>query len=228
MADTRRLRSRSATRATSAASGTLTRINAYGMKAAKIRRSTAQVASALLAPAPVASLVLLFAASRSTTTAMQFGMVASVAIGSAVLLPRLSIEYGVLRGWLSEPTLPRREERPLQLAIATACVVASIALVQLAGASAAVVVSLYAMAIVLGIALGVTFVWKISLHVAALAGAVIITSHLLGMGCVLLIPLVVVVAWSRLELGEHTLAQVGAGAVIGVVGSTQAYLLAAM
>jgi hypothetical protein len=59
-----------------------------------------------------------------------------------------------------------------------------------------------------------------------MAGAVIIVSQLLGAICIVLVPLVVLVAWSRLELREHTLAQVSAGVVVGVVGSMQAYLLA--
>jgi hypothetical protein len=196
--------------------------------AAEVRRSTAHTASALLAPAPVASAVLLIAASRSTSGYGDFGVVAAVAIGCAVLLPRLCIEMGVQRGWLSEPHLPRREERAFPLAIAAVSVVTAILVVQLVGSGQAIVASLYAMGFVLAIALGITFVWKISLHVAAMAGAVIITGHLLGMACVLLVPLVAVVAWSRLELGEHTLAQVGGGAVVGAVGSAQAYLLTAM
>jgi hypothetical protein len=193
---------------------------------AEIRHWTAHVASTLLAPAPVASLVLVVAAARSTTRSMDFGLIAAVAIGCAVLLPRLYIEYGVHRGWLSHPHLPRREQRALPLAIGAVSVLTAVLLVHIAGGAQAMVESLYAMAFVLSIALGVTFVWKISLHVAAMAGAVIIIGQLLGAACILLLPLVVLVAWSRLELREHTLAQVGAGAVVGVVGSAQAYLMA--
>jgi hypothetical protein len=192
---------------------------------ATIRRWTAHVASALLAPAPVASLVLLVAAARSATRSAEFGVSASIAIGCAVLLPRLSIEFGVQHGWLSRPHLPRRKERPLPIAIAAVSVLAAIALVHVAGGGQIIVESLYAMAFVLLIALGVTFIWKISLHVAAMAGAVIITGQLFGTACVLLVPLVVLVAWSRVELREHTLAQVGGGALVGVLGSAQAYLL---
>jgi hypothetical protein len=193
---------------------------------APIRRWTAHVASASLAPAPVASLVLLVAAARSATRSAEFGTFAAVAIGCAVLLPRLYIEFGVQRGWLSQRHLPRREERALPLAIAALSVLAAIVLVHMTGGGQAIVESLYAMASVLAIALGVTFVWKISLHVAAMAGAVIITSQLFGAACILLVPLVLLVAWSRVELREHTLAQVGGGALIGVLGSAQAYLLA--
>jgi hypothetical protein len=179
-----------------------------------------------LAPAPVASLVLLIAAARSTTSAMEFAFIAVVVIGWAVLLPRLCIEYGVQRGWLSQPQLPRREERGLPLVVGMVSVIAAILFAQMAGAAHALIESLYAMAFVLAIALVVTLVSKVSLHVAAMAGAVIIISQLLGAICILLVPLVVLVAWSRLELQEHTLAQVSAGAVVGVVGSAQAYLLA--
>jgi hypothetical protein len=179
----------------------------------------------LLAPAPVASLILLIAAERGATRSAEFGVSASIAIGCAVLLPRLYIEFGVHRGWLSRPHLPRRKERALPLTIAAVSVLTAIALVHIAGGGQAIVESLAAMAFVLVIALGVTFVWKISLHVAAMAGAVIITSQLFGAACIVLVPLVVLVAWSRVELREHTLAQVGGGALVGVLGSAQPYLL---
>jgi hypothetical protein len=105
-------------------------------------------------------------------------------------------------------------------------VLATILLVHIAGGAQVIVESLYAMGFVLCIALGVTVRWKISLHVAAMTGAVIIVSQIFGAACILMLPLVVLVAWSRLELREHTLAQVGAGAIVGLVGSAQAYLLA--
>jgi hypothetical protein len=181
-----------------------------------------------LGPAPVASAVLLIAASRGTPGSSEFGIVAALAIGCAVLLPRLYIDFGVHRGWFSDPNLPRREERMLPLAIGAACVLAAMLLVHVAGGGEATLKSLSAMAFVLAIALCVTRVWKISIHVAAMAGAVIITIHLLGIACMLLVPLVLVVAWSRLELGEHTLPQVGAGAVVGIVGSAEAYWLMPM
>jgi glucan phosphoethanolaminetransferase (alkaline phosphatase superfamily) len=197
------------------------------VSAADIRHRTARGASTVLAPAPVAGLVLLIAAARSTSTSAEFGIIAAVAIGWAVLLPRLCIEYGVQRGWWSQSHLPRRQERALPLAVGAVCVVTAILLVQVAGAPRAVTASLGAMACVLAIALIATMIWKVSLHAAAMAGAVVIVSQLLGAMCILLVPLVVLVAWSRLELREHTLAQVGAGVVVGVVGSMQAYLLGA-
>jgi hypothetical protein len=196
------------------------------MTAAGIRCWIARAASTVLAPAPVAGLVLLIAAARTTTRSSEFSVIAAVAIGCGVLFPRLCIEYGVRRGWFSNPDLSRRQERALPLAIGAVSVMAAILLVHIAGGAQAVVDSLYAMAFVLAIGLGVTFIWKVSLHVAAMTGAVIILGQLLGAVCVLLVPLVILVAWSRLELREHTLAQVGAGAVVGLVGTAQAYLLA--
>jgi membrane-associated phospholipid phosphatase len=147
-------------------------------------------------------------------------------ISCAVLLPTLCIEYGVRRGWLSQRCLPRREERALPVAIAIMSVLAAVLLVHRTGGDHKLLDSLYAMAFVLSNALGVTLVWKISLHVAALAGAVVIIGQLVGAACLLLVPFVALVAWSRVELREHTLAQVGGGALVGVLGCAQAYLLA--
>jgi hypothetical protein len=143
-----------------------------------------------------------------------------------VLLPTFCIWYGVRRGWLTRNWLARRQERPVPLLIAILSVIAAVLLVQLNRGSQHVLESLYAMAFVLAIALAVTLVWKISIHVAVLAGAVVIIGQLFGASCIVLMPLVVLVAWSRVELREHTLAQVGGGVVVGVIGSVQPYLLA--
>jgi hypothetical protein len=191
-----------------------------------LRRTTACLLSACLAPAPVASLVLIAAAAASATPGTQAVVSAAVAIGCAVIVPTICIRYGVRRGWLTRCWLPRREERPLPLLIGVLSVGGAAALVQVNRGGQQVLESLYAMAFVLMMALAVTLVWKISLHVAALTGAVVIIGQLFGAACILLVPLVVLVAWSRVELDEHTLAQVGGGALVGILGSLQPYLLA--
>jgi membrane-associated phospholipid phosphatase len=67
----------------------------------------------------------------------------------------------------------------------------------------------------------VTLWWKLSLHAAAASGTVAILALSFGPALTLAVPLVAVVAWSRVRLGDHTPAQTVAGAILGaLVGST--------
>jgi membrane-associated phospholipid phosphatase len=63
----------------------------------------------------------------------------------------------------------------------------------------------------------VNLFWKISLHTAFITGAaalLFILYGLVSLACIALIPLV---AWARMELNQHTLAQVIAGGLLSVI-----------
>jgi hypothetical protein len=59
--------------------------------------------------------------------------------------------------------------------------------------------------------------WKISAHVMGLTGPVTALFPVIGTGVLWFLPLVIVLGWSRIRLEAHTLAQVCAGAIAGVV-----------
>ena len=59
--------------------------------------------------------------------------------------------------------------------------------------------------------------WKISVHTAFLSSAVVVLTVVLGGQAAWVFVLLPLVGWSRLTLKMHTLAQVIAGAVLGVV-----------
>lgn len=62
----------------------------------------------------------------------------------------------------------------------------------------------------------VNFYWKISLHTAFVAGTATIFAIVIGGWGALALVLLPAVGWSRWSLGQHTLAQVTAGAVVAV------------
>ena len=70
--------------------------------------------------------------------------------------------------------------------------------------------------IVIGTVLVVTLYWKISVHAAGAAGVATLVTALVGAPTVAFLP-VLLVAWSRLYLGRHTLSQVAAGGLLGAV-----------
>jgi membrane-associated phospholipid phosphatase len=71
----------------------------------------------------------------------------------------------------------------------------------------------------------VTHWWKISLHSAVAGGAAAMLFLLYGPLSLVLVPVVVLIAWSRVAVGDHTVAQVIAGAVIGPLLGGVVFLL---
>jgi membrane-associated phospholipid phosphatase len=67
----------------------------------------------------------------------------------------------------------------------------------------------------LGIILWITVYWKISVHAAGAAAVATLVLTVLDTSKALSVMPVLLVAWSRLYLGRHTLAQVLAGGMLG-------------
>jgi membrane-associated phospholipid phosphatase len=64
---------------------------------------------------------------------------------------------------------------------------------------------------------GINLVWKISLHTAFMAGAAAILVMVYGATAAWVVILLPPLAWARMTLGQHTLAQVIAGALVAAV-----------
>ena len=63
----------------------------------------------------------------------------------------------------------------------------------------------------------VTLWWKISVHAAIAAGAATVLPLVFGPALLTVGPLVTLIAWSRVQVGDHTPAQVLAGIALGIV-----------
>jgi membrane-associated phospholipid phosphatase len=77
----------------------------------------------------------------------------------------------------------------------------------------------------LAVALAITLVWKISIHTAVAAGAVVVLALVFGPALLVLAPLVALSGWARVEVGDHTPAQVLAGAAVGAAVAGAAFPL---
>lgn len=64
---------------------------------------------------------------------------------------------------------------------------------------------------------GITAWWKISMHSAVAAGAVVILAVIYHPVCWALMVLVAAISWSRVQIRDHTTAQVTLGALVGAV-----------
>ncbi|WP_367129824.1 hypothetical protein [Saccharothrix sp. HUAS TT1] len=199
------------------------------------RESVARVVTEVLAPwVLVLGLPLLVAweATGSIGEGLLWGLVVGVT-GSVV--PMAVVVRGARRGRWEGHHVTNREGRLVPLLVVAGSLGVGIAALVLGGAPRAMVALALAMFLSLLLCLVVTFVlpvngargWKVSFHAAVAAGAVAILAITYGPWVLLAAPLVALVAWSRVVLGDHTKPQVIIGSVMGaVVGGLAFHLLA--
>lgn len=108
-----------------------------------------------------------------------------------------------------------REQRPRILANAIASITFLLVLLVALGAPGELIRLVTAGVVGLVSVTLVTLFWKISIHVAVVAGSVSTLIILFGWPLLALIPIVALTAWSRVTLRNHTLSQVIAGTLLG-------------
>ncbi|MCO6009367.1 hypothetical protein NE236_30785 [Actinoallomurus purpureus] len=143
----------------------------------------------------------------------------------ASLAPMAVIVTGVIRRRFSDHHLTAHEDRKVPLIIALVLVTAGIAALAAAGAPRDVVAVEAAMLAGLLVTIPITRVWKISFHTGVAAATTAILTVVYGPWLLLTLPVVVLIGWSRVRLAHHTPAQVIAGAPVGAVAATVAFLL---
>jgi len=149
---------------------------------------------------------------------------AGVYVGLAILTPLLYLVWLVRRGRVTDLDVQLRRQRTGPLVFTLAC--AGVAwLVLVLGAAPSPMVALGgAVLLQLAVIFAITLRWKISVHSAAAAGVSTLIWSLMGTPLPLLIA-VPLIAWSRVRLGRHTVAQTVAGALLGTAVFTTAFFV---
>ncbi len=181
------------------------------------RLRVARLVGELLSPPPILVVLALMVAWDSSPTpgmAVLWGAIAAV---FASVLPYALILRGVRRGRLSDKNISLREQRIRFGVVAITSILTGLAMLVTFDAPAAMVALLASIAV--GVACGwvITLWWKISVHAAIAAGATTVLLVVFGPALLAAWPLVAVIAWSRVQVGDHTPAQVLAGVALGVV-----------
>ncbi|GGS49953.1 hypothetical protein [Actinokineospora fastidiosa] len=149
-----------------------------------------------------------------------------VALFSSVL-PMLFIIRGARAGRWDGHHVRDREHRTVPLLVGLASTAVGVAILVLADAPRDVLALSAAMIATLAVCIAVTRFWKISLHAAVSGGAVAMVTLLYGpWSLLLLLAPLALVCWSRVVLGDHTAAQVVAGAITGPLVGGVVFLLA--
>ncbi|MFD4795093.1 hypothetical protein [Streptomyces anulatus] len=137
------------------------------------------------------------------------------AILFAAALPMAYIKYGMRRGMWADRHVGQRQRRILLIPVIMASVGAGIGGMLWLDAPDQMLALVVAMLATLAVLLPVTAFWKISVHTAVAAGALAMLAATYSPAFWAAAPLVAVIAWSRIALRDHTLAQTIAGAAAG-------------
>ncbi|MEH1014854.1 phosphoesterase PA-phosphatase [Micromonospora sp. CPCC 206060] len=174
----------------------------------------ARLVTEFTAPAVLATLLLVVIGWHSTPggTGLAWGLFAAL---FASVIPFAYIVGGVRRGRLTDHHVGVREQRRLPLLVGLASVLAGLLALTLLGAPGPVraLVTAGAVGLLVGAVLGPR--WKMSVHVAVATGAAAVLVLVFGPGLLLSLPLPVLVGWSRVRLGDHTVGQVVVGGIVG-------------
>jgi len=143
----------------------------------------------------------------------------------ASLLPMAYIVYQVRRRRLTDHHVRVRRQRPVPMLVAIGCTALCLGLLGVLGAPRQLVALAAAGVAGLLVTFAITLAWKVSMHVATLAGAVTIAVIVFGPLWVPLVLLILLVGWARVATGDHSAVQVAAGAVIGSLVAASVFLL---
>ena len=147
-----------------------------------------------------------------------------VAVFSSVL-PMLFIVRGARLGRWDGHHVRNREGRRVPLLLCLVSTVAGLVILLAGGAPRDVIALNAAMLGTLLVCAFITRWWKISLHCAVAGGATATMVLIYGLWWLVLAAAVALVAWSRVVVGDHTVAQVVAGAVTGPVVGGAVFVL---
>jgi hypothetical protein len=151
------------------------------------------------------------------------GWAALIAFFAAVL-PTLFIRFGIRRWGWADRHVGAKRERMIALMFTTASVTIGVVLMIALGAPykmTGYIVGMLASAVVIA---AITVVWKISVHCAVASAGVLIAALTFSPDILAAYLLVGLVAWSRVELRDHTPAQVIGGTLLGAVVAALTYL----
>lgn len=179
----------------------------------------ARIITEIFAPSPLAAVVLIIVAWRYSPTTGDALKWAILGILFAPVTPLLYLLRQMRHGKVSDHHVRQREQRAGIILFTLAC--GSIALVVLLrlGAPSQVIGLVCSGAAGLIVALVITRYWKISIHTGVAAGIVVVFIQLFGWGTLLLAPLVALIGWARVTVGDHTPAQVVTGAMVSAIVS---------
>jgi membrane-associated phospholipid phosphatase len=131
------------------------------------------------------------------------------------LAPLLYLVWLVRRGLVTDLDVQLRQQRIKPMIFTIVCAGLAWLVLVLGAAPQPMVVLAGALWVQAVVTLAITLRWKVSVHCTAAAGTATVVWFLMGMPLPLLVG-VPLIAWSRVRLRRHTLAQTIAGTLLGL------------
>jgi hypothetical protein len=164
--------------------------------------------------------VVLIGAHADGLAGVGWGLLASFFVA---VLPTLFISYGIRQGRWEDRNVGARRPRLVVLAFILASVGTGLILLLVLGAPVILTGYLAFMLASVAVLAGITTVWKISIHCAVASGSVAILALAFGPAVLGGYLMVALLAWARVAVGDHTVAQVVAGSILGAAAAFCAY-----
>jgi membrane-associated phospholipid phosphatase len=140
-----------------------------------------------------------------------------IIIALTIGIPASYIFWKVYSGEISDFHIPVRTQRFRPMVLSILCALLTLAILWV-GNAPPLLMSFMGFGIILAaVMLLITLQWKISGHSTAIAGMIILLIYSMGQAVWLALLLIPLVAWARIRLKRHTLAQTIAGAVLGII-----------
>lgn len=179
-----------------------------------MRKRLANLASNFLNPFLVSVMVILWLSLSSSASSAEAFKWTLILISLCVLPVYLMSVYSVRSGRLDAIFSNTRKQRTRIYLFGCVCAAISIIVMLLLGAPIELVAVLVAVLTAGILFMLVNLRWKISIHAAFVMGTAVLLIMLYGWKAVAAVAIVPVIAWSRMELGQHSMGQVTAGALL--------------
>lgn len=188
------------------------------------RRLVARVVTEVFAPAQIVAALLVVMAIHLAPPrdAIRWALISIV---FASLVPMAYVVAQVRRRRLTDHHVGVRTQRTIPMLVAITSTIVGLVVLAKLGAPRELIALAAAGVAGLGVTLLITLVWKVSMHSAVLGGAITIVLIVFGFQWVVLLAILASVAWARVELGDHSPAEVIGGAGIGTAVAASVFLL---
>ncbi|MET1088548.1 MAG: phosphatase PAP2 family protein [Arthrobacter sp.] len=143
---------------------------------------------------------------------MAYGALAALFV---CVIPLLLLLVLVRLGKVTDHHVSDRKQRAPVLLMSLGSIAAGLLVLEAVAAPVSVVAMVLAVVGGVVVLAGISPIWKISGHAAAISSSAVIAVLMLGPAWLPLLLLIPAVGWSRVVLRAHTLAQVVAGALFG-------------
>ena len=191
------------------------RIEAPGDKTRRIR--IARHVSNILAPATISLPFVMLVAFYQAQNQLTAFIYACITLFFLSIGPLIYISIGVRLGKLSDHDVSRRSQRAGPFLFGIFSVMIGWLVLVLTNGPRNLQTVLIIAAFSGIIMMVITFWWKISMHASSLGGAATVLTVLYGAVMLPLFVLLALVSWSRVVLRRHTVTQVIAGSLAGIV-----------